>query len=104
VNPNSIKKMRATKAGFSSWAEYCKRYPKWKRYKAEVWKITYKSLRDNLTLENFNKRGKCGVEGAYQIDHIASVRTGFDKNISPKTVGAYKNLRMIPWRENLLKG
>ena len=102
--PASIRQMRATKAGFKDWSEYCRMFPKWKRYKAEVWRHTYKSLRDNPTLENFHLRGKCGVPGAYQIDHITGVRHGFDHGIDPSKIGKFSNLRMIPWRDNLLKG
>ena len=101
--PSSIHQMRATKAGFKDWSEYCRMFPKWKRYKAEVWRHTYKSLRDNPTLENFSLRGKCGVDGAYQIDHIKGVREGFDKGTDPTAIGAYTNLRMLPWRDNLKK-
>ena len=103
-DPNKVKKMRATKAGFKSWEEYKKKYPKWKQYKAKVWSETYKQLKRNPPLKNFHRRGKCGVKGAYQIDHIIGVRYGFDHHISPKKVGAYSNLRMIPWKNNRLKG
>lgn len=104
ITENSIKQMRATKAGFKNWSEYKLKFPKWKRYKAEVWKHTRKSLKHNPILKNFNKRGRCGVKGSYQVDHIISVRDGFNKHISPKKIGAYGNLRMLPWKENLLKG
>ena len=104
INPNHIKKMRATKAGFKSWKEYLQKYPKWKQYKAEVWRLTYANLRKNPPLENFDKRGLCGVSGAYQIDHNISVRLGFDRNIHPMVIAEYNNLRMIPWRDNLRKG
>jgi len=103
VNPKKIKKMRATKAGFSSWSEYVRKFPKWKRYKAEVWRLTYANLRKNPPLPNYEKRGLCGVKGAYQIDHVTSVRLGFDKKIKPEVIAEYKNLRMLPWKDNLLK-
>lgn len=104
ITEASIKKMRATKAGFSSWSEYVKKFPKWKRYKAEVWRLTYKNLRNNPPLPNYDKKGLCGVPGAYQTDHILGVRLGFDKKIRPEIIAEYKNLRMIPWKENLSKG
>lgn len=104
ITEKSIRKMRASKAGFSSWSEYKKKYPKWLQYKAEVWKYTYKALRDNPTLKNYDKKGRCGVEGAYQIDHIIPLRHGFDNKISPKKIAKYSNLRMIPWEENRKKG
>jgi len=104
ITEDGIKQMRAVKAGFSSWEEYEEKFPIWKRYKADVWKETYKSLRENPILENFDKRGRCGVEGAYQIDHIVGVRCGFDNGIPPKEIAKYSNLTMLPWKENLSKG
>jgi len=95
------KKMRATKAGFSSWKEYVQRYPKKKQYKAEVWKITYQQ---ELTgLPNWDSRGRCGVDGAYQLDHIVSIDAGWKNGISPQDIGHIENLIMLPWKDNLLK-
>lgn len=100
ITEDSIKKMRASKSGFSSWSEYQEKMPLWKKYKADVWKITYKSLKTNPRLKNYNLRGLCGINGAYQIDHIIGVKYGFDNNIPTTAIGIYENLRMIPWKEN----
>jgi len=55
-------------------------------------------------LENSNKlRGRCGVQGAYQLDHILSKKYGFENNISPEIIGNINNLRFIPWKENRSK-
>jgi hypothetical protein len=43
------------------------------------------------------------VDGAYQLDHITSISEGFSKNISPEVIADMSNLRMLPWKENLLK-
>lgn len=104
TSPAAIKKMRATKAGFKSWAEYKKLYPKKLQYKARVWSITYSELKKNPPLPNFKKRGRCGVKGAYQIDHVISIHEGFKRGIEPETIGAYSNLCMIPWKTNRTKG
>lgn len=101
ISKESLRKMRATKAGYSSWEEYEKEYPKKKRYKAEVWRFTYQQPLE--TLENYNMRGRCGVENAYQIDHIISVDEGYKKNISVEKIGHISNLQMLPWRKNLKK-
>lgn len=97
----SIKKMRATKAGFSSWEEYLEKYPIKKQYKADVWRHTYKQPLGEL--ENYDKRGRMGVKGAYQIDHIISVDEGFKKGISAEVIGNILNIQMLPWKENLTK-
>lgn len=54
-------------------------------------------------LENFEKRGRAGVAGAYHLDHIKSVWYGFHNDIEPEKIADIKNLRMIPWLENQQK-
>lgn len=54
-------------------------------------------------LENFDKRGSAGQEGAYHLDHIKSVWWGFHNNIPPEQIADISNLRMIPWLENQKK-
>jgi hypothetical protein len=90
--------------GFSSWKEYIEKYPKKLQYKAEVRRETNSQLKQNPKLTNFDKRGKNGVQGAYQLDHIISIDAGFKKHISSKKIGHISNLRMIPWEENISKG
>ena len=101
ITSEAVKKMRATKAGFVSWEEYLIMYPIKKQYKAEVWRHTYKQSLNEL--ENYDKRGRMGVEGAYQIDHIISVDEGFKKGISAEKIGHISNIQILPWKENLEK-
>lgn len=101
IKDKDIKKMRATKAGFSSWEEYLEKYPLKKQYKADVWRYTYQQPLNEL--ENYDKRGRMGVKGAYQIDHIISVDEGFKKGISAEKIGNISNIEMLPWKENLRK-
>lgn len=54
-------------------------------------------------LENFDKRGRAGDEGAYHLDHIISVWYGYHNNIPPEEIADISNLRMIPWMENQQK-
>jgi hypothetical protein len=49
------------------------------------------------------KIGKCGVEGAHQIDHIITVRQGFEQGLPVEVISAVDNLRVIPWLENVQK-
>lgn len=72
--------------------------------------IYYKSRVDEVTkrqpiqlLENNDKRGPSGKSGAYHLDHIISIRYGFDHGIDPDIIGDIKNLRFIPWKQNLTK-
>lgn len=98
ITEEHIKKMRATKAGYDSWEEYLEKYPEKKQYKAEVWKYTYQQ--DLESLNHWEKRGRCGVDGAYQLDHIVSIEEGYQREIPAEEVGHIDNLRMIPWKTN----
>lgn len=85
------------------------KHPRWnpnksekRKYVNECNKVTARF--DLSTLENSDKpRGLCGVEGAYQLDHIIPIQYGFDNNISPEIIGHIDNLRFIPWEENNAK-
>lgn len=58
---------------------------------------------DLSLMEHHDKRGRAGVDGAYHLDHIISMKYGFDNNISPNIIGAIQNLRFITWEENYQK-
>lgn len=70
------------------------------RYKTLVTYLTEKQ-RKNLT-EGYIT-GLAGKEGAWQIDHIYSIMHGYVNRVSPLIIGHNKNLRMLPWKENLQK-
>jgi hypothetical protein len=54
-------------------------------------------------LENYEKRGRAGDNGAHHLDHIISVWNGFHKKIKPEKISNIKNLQFIPWLENQKK-
>lgn len=58
---------------------------------------------DLSSLENFEKRGRTGIKGAYQVDHIISIKEGFLCGMHPIEIAHIKNLQMLPWEENLKK-
>jgi hypothetical protein len=82
--------------------EYLDTIPMWNQYYNEVQRIT--SHQPIELLENYDKRGRAkhGTD-AYHLDHIISIKYGFDNNIDPNIIGNISNLRMIPWQENLQK-
>jgi hypothetical protein len=88
-----------------------KRKDFWKRKGANTTEFQkYRNKVDVLTakqpihlLENFDKRGPAGKEGAYHLDHIISVWNGFHNDIPPEQIANIENLRMIPWLENQIK-
>lgn len=75
----------------------------WHVYKNKVHSLTKKSITE---LQNYDKskRGRCGIPGAYQIDHIIPIKYGFINNIRPEELANPLNLQFIPWEENKKKG
>ena len=69
---------------------------KW--YYAKVWEVT--ESQPLYILENFNKRGWKN----HHLDHIFPIFIGYKKGIPPEKVGNIKNLRFLPFKENLEKG
>ena len=84
-------------------------HPRWNPNKSEKRKYTHECNKVTAqfvlsVLENSDKlRGLCGVEGAYQLDHIIPIQYGFDNNIPPEIIGHIDNLQFIPWEENNAK-
>lgn len=56
-------------------------------------------------LENGDKPiTRCGVSGGFQLDHMMSIKDGFENGIPPEFIGSIVNLQIIPWEENRKKG
>ncbi len=81
--------------------EYIQSLPAFKKYRKSVNRITKKQ--NIKELDNFDKRGRCGVSGAYQLDHKYSILEGFKTGVNPEIIGNIKNLEFIPWEVNLNK-
>jgi predicted transcriptional regulator len=69
-----------------------------KLYYAMVWEVTEEQPLQ--ILENCDKRGWKN----HHLDHIYPIAMGFHNHISPKKIGNIKNLRFIPYKDNLRKG
>lgn len=67
-------------------------------YYAKVWEVT--ENQPITLLENYNNRGWKN----YHLDHIYPISSGFSDKIPPEKIGNIKNLRFIPYKENLNKG
>lgn len=63
---------------------------------------TYDIFKEEINPHDY-PRGKCGVPGAWQLDHIMSVREGFERRIPVEIISAKENLQMLPWLENIRK-
>lgn len=76
-----------------------------RRYRNQVSMMTekvYREFKDEINPNNF-LRARAGIEGAYHLDHIVSVKEGFEKGIPAEVIADKSNLQMLPWLENLLK-
>jgi len=80
--------------------------PEYKRYCNRVHKLSkkiYEQFMDEINPNNY-PRGLAGETGVYHLDHIVSIRYGFDNNLLPEDVACKENLQMLPWKENISKG
>lgn len=77
--------------------------PEFLRYKREVHRLSQLVYEENIDTINPERlpRTVAGVAGGYQLDHIITVREGFDKKIPAVIISQASNLRMLPWEENL---
>ena len=95
---------RTIERGWGKWKKNPKT-PEFRKYSNRVAVLTkkvYQKYKDIINPNNY-KRTLAGVEGGYQLDHIISVKYGFDHNIPPEEISDLKNLQMLPWKTNLNK-
>jgi len=81
-----------------TYEQYLETLPEVKLYKRQVSIIT--NRQPIKILSNYNKRGKAGINGAYNLDHIFPIIEGFKNNIPPEVIGDISNLQFISWEEN----
>jgi hypothetical protein len=62
-------------------------------------KKTYKKYHQEINPYNY-PRTLCGMESGYQLDHIISMREGFDSGLTPEYLARKENLQMLTWQEN----
>lgn len=80
--------------------------PAYRKYAGAVHRATqsiYEEHKDHINPNNY-PRTLAGVDGGYHLDHIVSVRWGFDNNVPVDGIARLENLRMLPWRQNVSKG
>jgi hypothetical protein len=81
--------------------EYLSKMTLYERYKRDVMNLT---KRINVTkLENFEKRGKAGKDGAYHLDHIIEISEGYVNNLPIEEIANINNLQFITWQDNMKK-
>lgn len=72
-------------------------------YKRKVSQFTDITIRKKFKKDDLKKRGKCGIYGAKQVDHIYSINDGFINNIPPEILCHECNIRLIDWEDNTNK-
>jgi len=70
----------------------------WLLYQETVRRLTEKSIREEY-LENVQHRSR-----QYHVDHLLSIREGFEQDVPPDLVAHICNLRVVHARDNLRKG
>lgn len=96
-------KIFLTRFGYD-YSEFLKQQTEHKKYYNKVRNITNKNLRKYKHLfDNLDKLSSCGDNDKFQVDHIFSIKEGFNLNIVPELIGHPSNLRVIHWKDNLNK-
>lgn len=110
VNPATIAKLKSIDRSYTQTEEFKDKHrkdstPAYKKYKNIVGKLTDKTYAKYIDVINPDRlpRTIAGVEGGYQLDHIKSVRECFDEGVDPEVCADVNNLRMLPWKENLMR-
>ena len=80
-------------------------YSNFRKYRNRVATRTKKNYEKHMKKINPKnlKLGRAGVKGAHHVDHIMSVRLGFEKGISVEKIAHQNNLQVITWLENIRK-
>ena len=90
---------------------YLQRYPayeygdSYRDYKNAVYRMSqkiYDENKANINPENY-PRTRMGVQDGWQLDHIKPVIECFKEGISIEDASNISNLRMLPWKENLMR-
>lgn len=79
--------------------------PAYTRYSRIVHGLSQVAYEEHIDTINPNRypRTLCGVEGGWQLDHIIPIKECFERGLSPEEASALTNLRMLPWKENLMR-
>lgn len=79
--------------------------PNFKNYKRLVHRLSGYNYTKHIDIINPNRytRTLCGVEGGWQLDHIIPIKECYEKGMTPQEASSIENLRMLPWKENLMR-
>jgi hypothetical protein len=90
--------------------EYEKRYnnvnsKEYKTYARKVHRLSGKIYNENIDTINPERHSRTlnGVDGGWQLDHITPIKECFLSGIPAEEAAALENLRMLPWKDNLMR-
>lgn len=74
----------------------------YRRFQYRVQRLTEETYAKHEQTINPDKhpRTLCGVDGGYQLDHIVSIKSGFEQGMTPLQLADLSNLQMLPWKTN----
>lgn len=77
----------------------------YKQYSRMVHRLSQKIYEQNIDIINPNRypRTLCGVHGGWQLDHIIPIKECFNNGVSAELASDVTNLRMLPWKDNLMR-
>lgn len=75
---------------------------KFERYYIDVRNLSNRNYKKNKS--SINPNGSNRGRTLYHLDHIFSIKDGFDKNIPVEVISHRSNLRMLKYDENIVKG
>jgi hypothetical protein len=77
----------------------------YKRYAQLVHALSHEIYIKNIDFINPNRypRTLCGIEGGWQLDHIKTIKECFQQGMPAIEAACIDNLRMLPWKTNLMR-
>lgn len=75
------------------------------RYARKVHRLSQKIYEENKDIINPNNypRTLCGIKDGWQLDHILPIKKCFEKGLTENEASSVSNLRLLPWKENLIR-
>lgn len=89
-----------TKENSKKWQQTASEWQKYRQKAHALTRITYSEHNQRINPHKYI-RGKAGIKGAYQLDHIVSIRFCFDNDIPLEVCAHHTNLQMLKWEDNI---
>lgn len=98
-NENPLKRINASKNKNVNDANGNRRKPFWNDFDYYREEVKLLTEANKNCIPDIHKRGF----NAYQIDHMISIKWGFDNGIAPECIAHPSNCQMLWWKDNIRK-